>query len=93
VTTATQIIARNVLHKETKKSKNLWYEEVIPSDAMFYTLMKSTYKGNEAISKLVSGISGCLLQIGGNETIGYGFVKMSKNLSDKFIKPEVATNE
>lgn len=87
VTTATQIIARNVLDNDTKKSKNLWYEEVVPSDAVFYTIMKSTFSGNErVIENLVGGLSGNVLQIGGNETIGYGFVRMSENLISKFLQ-------
>ncbi|MEW6007107.1 MAG: type III-B CRISPR module RAMP protein Cmr4 [bacterium] len=84
VTTATQIIARNVL-KENKTSENLWYEEVVPADAVFYTMMKSAYKDNDAISKLESEIAGQVLQIGGNETIGYGMVKWSNDLI-----PEIA---
>ncbi|MFH1897525.1 MAG: type III-B CRISPR module RAMP protein Cmr4 [Candidatus Desantisbacteria bacterium] len=82
VTTATQIIARNVLNDDTKKSENLWYEEVVPADALFYTIMKPTFKGNESITNLEKGINGQILQIGGNETIGYGLVKMSGNLTE-----------
>lgn len=82
VTTATQIIARNVLEDKTKKSKNLWYEEVVPADAIFYTIMKSAYKGNTSINGLRNnGINEEVLQIGGNETIGYGIVKMSNDLT------------
>lgn len=87
VITATQIIVRNVLEDKTKKSENLWYEEVVPADAVFYTIMKSTFDGNqEVIAELVGGLSEKVLQIGGNETIGYGFVKMSKNLSEEVDK-------
>lgn len=81
VTTATQIIARNVLDDATKKSNNLWYEEVVPPDALFYTIMKPAFKGNDAITNLDAGINEKVLQIGGNETIGYGIVKMSNDLS------------
>ncbi len=82
VTTATQIIARNVLDNDTKKSNNLWYEEVVPADAVFYTIMKPAYReSNDVMSTLNNGIAGQILQIGGNETIGYGFVKMSNNIA------------
>ncbi|MEW6601438.1 MAG: type III-B CRISPR module RAMP protein Cmr4 [Nitrospirota bacterium] len=84
VTTATQIIARNVLDDETKKSNNLWYEEVVPADAVFYTIMKPAFKGNAAIATLSLNINNCIMQIGGNETIGYGFVKMSSDLAPAF---------
>lgn len=80
VTSATQIIARNEL-KENKTSNNLWYEEVVPADALFYTIMKPTFKGNKAIDHLESGIKKKIIQIGGNETIGYGLVKMSDNIN------------
>ncbi|KKO18866.1 MAG: type III-B CRISPR module RAMP protein Cmr4 [Candidatus Brocadia sp.] len=82
VTTATQVIARNVLDNDTKKSKNLWYEEVVPADAVFYTIMKPAYRGSDDVMlKLCAKIAGRILQIGGNETIGYGFVKMSHNIA------------
>ncbi len=86
VTTATQVIARNVLDKDTKTSKNLWYEEVVPADAIFYTIMRPTYRDHdgglmEALANGTNGIGNQIIQIGGNETIGYGFVKFSDNLA------------
>lgn len=82
VTTATQIIARNVLDNDTKKSKNLWYEEVVPADAVFYTIMKPAYRGSEDVVRILSNkVSGQIMQIGGNETIGYGFVNVSKDIA------------
>lgn len=93
VTTATQIIARNVLDNNTKKSENLWYEEVVPADAVFYTIMKPAYRGSDdVLSKLCDGIAGQILQIGGNETIGYGFVKMSDNIA-KTLKTTGGQND
>lgn len=93
VTTATQIIARNVLDNNTKKSENLWYEEVVPPDAVFYTIMKPAYRGSDdVLSKLYTGITGQILQIGGNETIGYGFAKMSNNIA-KTLKTTGGQND
>jgi len=92
VTIATQIVARNVLENETKKSENLWYEEVVPADSLFYTIMKPAFKGNTAITTLSSNINNCIMQIGGNETIGYGFVKMSGDLSQTLLPSEVITD-
>jgi CRISPR-associated protein Cmr4 len=90
VTTATQVIARNNLDDKTKTSTNLWYEEVVPADAVFYTLMMPAYRpkkteGNlqqqevdpdEALVKLAEQIKAEILQLGGNETVGYGFVRL-----------------
>lgn len=81
VTTATQVIARNVLDDATKKSDNLWYEEAVPPDALFYTLMLSAPGKDTLIDILNRGIAGKVLQIGGNETVGHGLIKMSPNLS------------
>ena len=37
--TGLQVNARNELDKRTKTSKNLWYEETIPADSLFYSLI------------------------------------------------------
>ncbi len=93
VTTATQVIARNVLDETTKTSKNLWYEEVVPADAVFYTIMKPTYRDDGAtlLNAFVAKVQDEIFQIGGNETIGYGFVKMSANLAAEASKIPSAT--
>ena len=41
------INARNVLNEDTKTSLNLWYEETLPQDCLFYTLFLE--RGNGAI--------------------------------------------
>ncbi len=63
--------ARNVLD-EKKTSKNLWYEETIPPDALFYTLLAERQGGAlAAIAGLFKDHS--YLQVGGNETVGMGW--------------------
>jgi Uncharacterized protein predicted to be involved in DNA repair (RAMP superfamily) len=66
------IIARNVL--ENGESKNLWYEQVIPAETIFYTFIQSPsgVLENELDDKIV--------QIGANATIGYGYCKFTKLL-------------
>lgn len=84
VTTATQVIARNILDDETKTSKNLWYEEVVPADAVFYAIMKTVYRaaaGQSVLETMVKAIGNEIIQIGGNETVGHGFVQMSSDLA------------
>ena len=92
VTSATQVIARNVLDNETKTSANLWYEEVVPADALFYTVMKPVGRisanGAGSLDQLVKLIRNEILQIGGNETVGYGFVKVSGDLSALFTEQQ-----
>ena len=55
--------------------------------------MKPAYRGSDdVLSKLCDGIAGQILQIGGNETIGYGFVKMSDNIA-KTLKTTGGQND
>jgi CRISPR-associated protein Cmr4 len=67
-----QISARNVLDIKTKKSTNLWYEETLPVDSVFYSLLflrkdeSRSYAGS-----LLENIN--YLQVGGNETVGQGW--------------------
>lgn len=64
--------ARNVLDVERKTSKNLWYEETIPPDALFYALLAE--RGPNAIEPVTRLFSDRpYLQVGGNETVGMGW--------------------
>lgn len=64
--------ARNVLNTETKSSNNLWYEETIPPDSVFYCLLAERNGGAlEAAKQLFSDRP--YLQVGGNETVGQGW--------------------
>lgn len=69
------IQTRNFLEDETKRSKNLWSEEYLPPDTLLYALAmgrdETTLQG--ALAKL-SFESDPYLQIGGNETVGHGWV-------------------
>ena len=61
------IIARNVL--ENGESKNLWYEQVLPAEAVLYTIIQE--EGND----VAEALDGQIVQIGANATIGYGYCK------------------
>ena len=67
------IQARNVLENETKKSKNLWYEETLPSDTVMYALVMG--RRPEALDALDTLFpeDDPYLQAGGNETVGQGW--------------------
>lgn len=77
------IIARNVL--ENGQSKNLWYEQVIPAETIFYAVIQEpdtvVEKSDTAIKKsgglLAEAIKkkNKIIQIGANATIGYGYCK------------------
>lgn len=71
------IQARNVLEDGTKKSKNLWYEETLPSDTIMYALVSG--RSDDALGALDSLFpdSSSYLQAGGNETVGQGWFAIS----------------
>lgn len=71
--------ARNKLHDEKKTSENLWYEETLPPDSLFYWLLAE--RSNGALEKIKSLFSARpYLQVGGNETIGHGWFAVSDPL-------------
>lgn len=68
------IIARNKL--ENGVSQNLWYEEVVPRESVFYTgIINSQNISDEEFEKFSHVLEENLVQIGANATIGYGFTK------------------
>ena len=72
------INARNVLDNEKKTSKNLWYEETIPPDSLFYTLLFDRNDGT-ALSDISSMIKHHgYIQVGGNETVGQGWFAVTE---------------
>src|SRR5690606_39856488 len=65
--------ARNVLDEDKKTSKNLWYEEAVPPDALFYALVAERRQGTDALQELLDLFAEApYLQVGGNETVGHG---------------------
>ena len=60
------IIARNKL--ENGLSDNLWYEQVLPAETVFYTIIQ---EGDD--ENLKSYLNNKIVQIGANATIGYGY--------------------
>jgi len=68
------VVARN--HLENGKSVNLWYEEIVPHESIFfmYMLSNGTPTGDESLDELLELIKEKpLIQFGGNMTIGNGF--------------------
>lgn len=67
------VSARNQL--DNGISQNLWYEEVVPHEAVFYlaVLSDGTKPGDKALESFDTVVkSDKLFQFGGNATIGYG---------------------
>jgi len=70
------INARNVLDEDKKTSLNLWYEETLPVDSLFYTLFLE--RGDGAIDLVKTLVNERpYLQVGGNETVGQGWFALN----------------
>lgn len=70
--------ARNVLDDKTKTSKNLWYEETVPPDTLFYSLVIPMQGKDDQLGQ-IKGLfdESPYLQVGGNETVGQGWCVVS----------------
>ncbi|MBL7786758.1 MAG: type III-B CRISPR module RAMP protein Cmr4 [Chitinophagales bacterium] len=68
------VIARN--HLENGISKNLWYEEIVPRESVFYTLIARPLDNQDF--QCLLRIANHITQIGANASIGYGFCKFTK---------------
>jgi len=67
------VSARNVLDRGNKTSQNLWYEETIPPDTLFYCLLAERGVGAlERVRKVFDDRP--YVQVGGNETVGQGWL-------------------
>ncbi len=64
------IIARNVL--ENGISKNLWYEQIVPAETRFFTIIGRMDDTEDVLTKKLNGKT---VQIGANGSIGYGYCK------------------
>ena len=73
------IIARNVL--DNGESKNLWYEQVIPAETIFYTIIDDNIIDDNNGISLADILQDAIVQIGANATIGYGYCKFT-NMSN-----------
>lgn len=79
------VIARN--HLEDGKSKNLWYEEIVPRESIFYFFVTrpTNIEPNDEDNKINpwkdqfnNSINSNNVQFGGNKSIGYGFCEVKK---------------
>jgi len=71
------VMSRNRLDEEGK-SENLWYEEIVPHESLFYFV--SLCYNNEFdiyLEMLNDEINDKVIQFGGNASIGYGFSKVT----------------
>lgn len=77
------IIARNKLKEG--KSDNLWYEEIVPRESLFYTAMldythfgnRVEAKANNSFTAFYTELQNGFVQVGANASIGFGLCKFS----------------
>lgn len=72
------IQARN--HLENGVSQNLWYEEYVPRESVFYTYIDFGNVDKDLKNDFINELENTFIQIGANATIGYGIVKFKRGL-------------
>jgi CRISPR-associated protein Cmr4 len=98
-----EVVAHNIL-KEGKQSDNLWYEEVVPSDSIFFSLVltspphqsgeEKTNDNGKYLNKLASTTSTKIpfFQVGGHETTGRGLMEVT-SLNNKKATAKTGSEE
>lgn len=79
ITNELPVIARNKLNNG--KSENLWFEEVVPRESKFYTIIiQEENEENTSVKTFDKIVLRDIIQIGANGSVGYGFCKISKGV-------------
>lgn len=79
---STEVVARIVINSGTGTTENLWYEEFLPRDTVMYSVIaigKPRKEGADNIDikqTLNNVFNNSFIQLGGDETVGKGFVKI-----------------
>lgn len=84
VETGTEVQTRIQLDDQTKTSKNLWYQELVPANTVFYTLVSMAdqritgerKQAENLMQSLKDTVKG-FIQIGGDETLGRGWTRLT----------------
>lgn len=70
------VLARNHLN-EGGISDNLWYEEVVPHESLFFFPVLADKSDRDYLEQFRDAVSGQVVQFGGNSSIGYGLCKVT----------------
>lgn len=74
---ALPVLARNQLN-DKGISQNLWYEEVVPHESIFYfATLTNNDEDAKSFNRWIDN-DGKFIQIGGNASIGYGLTEISR---------------
>lgn len=85
------VIARNRL--ENGESKNLWYEEIVPRESIFYTIIGYPEQLSETMDQLQNYLCHLnenreqisMVHIGSNATVGFGYTMFKEIFDSKAI--------
>ena len=90
VTSCTEVVARIVINPETRTNKNLFNQENVPCEALFYSVLTvlpsrrtgpdQEHSSNGLLETLLPLESPPLLQIGGDETTGHGICETKREV-------------
>ena len=72
------IVARNQL--DNGISKNLWYEEIVPHQSVFYTIVMGP---DEQMREFNKQVHNQVIQFGGNASVGCGYTKVTCEATDQ----------
>ena len=74
------IVARNQL--EDGLSNNLWYEEIVPHESIFYFAIMYP-DNNDSFKKFDEELRSNIIRFGGGASIGYGYCKIEEYTINK----------
>jgi CRISPR-associated protein Cmr4 len=88
VTTCTEVVARIVINPATRTNENLWNQENVPCETLFYSVLTvlpprrngvgTDFDPNAKLAELLSDTNPPILQIGGDETTGHGLCETKR---------------
>jgi CRISPR-associated protein Cmr4 len=88
VTTCTEVVARIVINPATRTNENLWNQENVPCETLFYSVLtvlpprrngvEAGFDANAKLAELLPVQNPPILQIGGDETTGHGLCETKR---------------
>ncbi len=76
------IIARNEVRKEKENGEmtrgNLWYEEIVPYNSVFYFYVLANDSDGKLLEKFAEKVESKVVQFGGNASVGYGYTMVKE---------------
>jgi CRISPR-associated protein Cmr4 len=97
VTTCTEVVARIVINPATRTNENLFNQENVPCEALFYSVLTvlpprrngvaAAFDANRMLADLLPTVNPPILQIGGDETTGHGLCETKCQALEIEVKP------